>query len=270
MSEELPEKRRRGRPKGSSNISIKRKTNLEELVQTITVLAEKVSELEVTTQETLAKNEALSKGYLNNPINLPKVDGVQKKEWTPQELTAIAEGKAEVPSNSPFELEAMEYRRSVVSKMVLRGVPRMEIATFLGVSLDTVRADIIYIRKKWQEAVCTYDLNFAIGETLAFYREVRDLNMGIASTVQAEGRFGSTRDRVAASHAAMAAEAGKNEFLSKLGLYKLADPKDTFPIGQDDDGMGADTKDLTNFVNLITQYEIQDADFESIPNNPSE
>ena len=90
-------------------------------------------------------------------------------------------------------------------------------------------SDIRAIRREWRESVNNYNISEAVGESLMFYREVRDL-----SVREASNPLNKTTDIIAAANAALKAEDSKNAFLARMGLYDVldAEKRDAFRQGK--------------------------------------
>jgi len=209
-------KRGRGRPKGAKDS----KPRLRPNSQTVGELKKKVTLLTKKLDEVVQQNRRLQDNMLNNPVNLVPISKASEKrgkDLTEAELEAIA-NSGEIPPGAEDELLALTHRRKQVSRLLLRGISRAVCASHLGVSLATINNDVRAIRRQWRDSVNGYNISEAIGESLEFYREVRDLALNEASDP-----LNKTEHIIQAAQAALRAEDAKNAFLARVGLYDVLD-----------------------------------------------
>ena len=94
--------------------------------------------------------------------------------------------------------------------------PLGQIGTMLGITtrqVQSLRTELIKRLKKEAEHA---DIMTIVGETLAFYNEIRSMSMQIASENAA------VSERLAAMRMALSAEADKHRFLQACGFYDNA------------------------------------------------
>lgn len=269
MDEVVPEavpKKKAGRPKGSKDAKPRiRGPKVTRAIKTDNVhleqLHEQVASLRKQLESVLDQNQSLQRGYTEVPTALVKspLNGpMPPEDMSPAKLQAIAEGRdgykpGEVPWGASDEFRAVAARRSQVTRLLLRGVPYHTAATFLNVSMATLQADILAVRKQWKDEISQYDIATSVGETLAFYREVRDINLR-----HTEAKDVSVSDKIRASAAATQAEDSRNRFLSQIGFYDVLDQKRRQAFGQDSTqtaDQGADFDEAMMMLAQMTQEE---------------
>lgn len=217
-------KRARGRPKGSKDKTPRTRTRAADVAQLRREVRRSLDSNRKLTRQVeklSAENARLARGYIDNPMQLvTSPTASESKKMTPEELAAITEGAVgEIPfTGSEDELLALQHRRTQVSRMLLRGVSRADIATHLEISVSSVTADVRAVRREWRMSVNTYNISEQIGESLEFYREIRDLNLREATDPQTK-----RSDAMRASEVALRAEDSKNSFLARVGLYDVLD-----------------------------------------------
>lgn len=256
-----PIKPRRGRPKGAKD-KTKRKPPRHNTVQ---ALRKKIVGLERKVNEVTRENDRLSRGYENNPLVLVRdID----KPVDPDEIKHIAETptgevKPGAPQKHEDELLAVTDRRSRVARLMLRGVPQHQIARHLSVNPSTVAADARAVREQWRNNVTQYSIEEAIGESLDFYREIRN-----AAIIEGTNPVNKTSDCIAAMNTALKAEDSKNAFLARLGLWQLLDEEKTAAfkgstrkaLEQD----GDDFSKVVSFMAAASSTETVDGDYDDL------
>lgn len=133
-----------------------------------------------------------------------------------EELTEFIEPTPERQDLQTRRLNAeqLDARLVLLHRMLIRKVPPQEIRNLLNVS------ETLYYRLKDQlEArtrldVTKVDVPYLIGDTLSFYDEIRSMALVMSSSNQADNRT-----KLMAMSTAMRAEEGKNDFLTKCGVY---------------------------------------------------
>lgn len=256
-----PIKAKRGRPKGAKD-KVKRKAPRHNTVQ---ALRKKIVALERKVEDVTRENDRLARGYENNPLVLVRDTD---KPVDPAEIAEIAEtptgeikpGAAQKPED---ELLALHDRRSRVARLLLRGVPQYQIAEYLSVSVATVAADARSVRESWRRNVTQYSIEEAIGESLDFYREVRN-----AALVEGTNQNNKLSDATAALNTALKAEDSKNAFLARLGLWHLLDEEKSAAFkGRSREALEQDGEDFSKVVSFMaeaTAGETVDADYDDV------
>lgn len=141
--------------------------------------------------------------------------------------------------------DKLEYRRKQVLRLLLRGVPQLTIAGHLGVSLATVRMDVLEINKEMRGSVRNLDYPLFIGQTLAFFEEARNIALRIASDKDMKD-IGS---QIRALSTAIQAESEKHRYLEKVGLYNIPKPSEGFGIVGE--GASSDGGDFADFMRTV-------------------
>ena len=182
----------------------------------------------------------------------PKDSGGHK--WTAEELESVLDGTPlqtntaiqPRPPRTRAPAETVEYRRRLVLRLVIRGVPKAVIAEHLGVTLDTVYGDVKDLNRDMRNELRNFDYPSYIGMSVAFYDEARNLALRMASTVD------DSSVRVSALKAAIAAEDSKHNFFTKVGLHKVTTPTDPFNSMQTGrQGSYSDENDMSKFLSLV-------------------
>jgi len=139
------------------------------------------------------------------------------KNWTPEEIEIIkttgSEHDKEVVAKLT-ELGVDGERLLHVHRLKMRGLSRVEIAATLGFSVATIEKDIAAINKQIRAEVTDFDYALYIGQSMAFYDEVRNSSMVIAANENNPEVI-----RLGAYKTAMAAENDKINLLARVGLF---------------------------------------------------
>lgn len=253
-----PIKKGRGRPKGSKDLVPRkppRHNTVQALRKQINVLSKKVDDV---TRE----NDRLARGYENNPLVL--VRNPKDEKLTEEQIAEIASTPTgEIPAGSDDELLAITDRRARVGRLLLRGVPRATIAKHLNITQTTLTADVRSVREQWRRNVTQFSIEEAIGESLDFYREARDLALTEASSAT-----NKVEHAIAAVNAALKAEDSKNAFLARLGLWDLLhDDKARAFKGEAARALEEDSNDFSKVVSFMvkagTGHSV-DGDFDDV------
>lgn len=187
---------------------------------------------------------------LKNAV-LPK-----KIPLTKEQLNSIASGDEEKETRHRSDSETTEFRRLQIHRLLLRGVPAKTIAEHLGISIHTVYSDKKIIQEGMRKEVQEMDYPLHIGSSMAFYDECRNIALRIASDTS-KNKNGSDKisvlAKLSALQTAIKAEDSKNNFLGKLGLYKVVNPSDAFN-GMDTgkEHQHADSNDVDQFIAIAT------------------
>lgn len=154
--------------------------------------------------------------------------------------------------------EAVDYRRKQILRLVLRGVPKQTIAEHLGIGLRQVYEDMVEINRDMREEIQNFDYPVYIGMSVAFYDEARNTALRLATDTKEK----SNAVKMAALRVALQAEDSKHDFLSKVGLFKVAAPTDPFnSIQTGRQGSYSDENDINHFLRALTgPGEVQDAE----------
>ena len=140
-----------------------------------------------------------------------------KKDWTPEEIAIIKATGSEQDKEIVAKLSELggdTERLLHVQRLKMRGLSRTEIAAALGFSVATIEKDISAINKQIRIEVLDFDYPLFIGQSVAFYDEVRNSSMVIAANEE-----NSEVIRLGAYKTAMAAETNKINLLARVGLF---------------------------------------------------
>lgn len=165
--------------------------------------------------------------------------------------------------------EAREARLILIQRYLSRGITKGEIAKQLGLSVSMV----YYLIKQLQEKVVN-DLNkmkwpVYIAETIAFYDEIRQNAMLVASTSKAT----NSAAKMGCFRTAMRAEEEKQRFLALCGIFKsetaIALAQRTMLPGHDDtDQMKHEDAVVAEFTNdlasLLMNADMVDGEFTEV------
>lgn len=109
---------------------------------------------------------------------------------------------------------AKEYRLTVLSRMLMQGIPLDQIASSLGVSISTVEKDRAELKKTYREYARSLDIDEMIGGQNAFYDEVQQQALRISGGSQTP-----TAMKLAAHRTALAANADRARFMQNAGVF---------------------------------------------------
>lgn len=167
----------------------------------------------------IAKHPRGNRRKISRSESTPVNPGSNSKE-PKREKTALDDPsslkRSVAHSEGDHSTYAKEYRLTLVHRLTLRGLPLATIGGLLGITsrhVQSLRAELIRRLKKEGERT---DIMTFVGETLAFYNEIRCICMEDAS----ENTEAS--ERLAALRAALAVEADKHRFLQACGYYDVA------------------------------------------------
>lgn len=134
-----------------------------------------------------------------------------------EELLLAMQPTASNESKSTHRLEEdqKEARLVLLHRMMIRKIPPEEIAKQLGVSIAMYYKLRAALQTRMRLDVNKVDVPYLIGDTLAFYDEVRSMALTMSSSTAIK----SAQTKVAAMSIALRAEADKNDFLTKCGVY---------------------------------------------------
>ena len=151
------------------------------------------------------------------PNEVKGVSGQPKKDYTPEEIEKIKNSGSQYDANVAaklVELGGDAERYLHVLRLKMRGLSRAEIAAALGFSVSTIEKDITEINKQLRAEVRNFDHHLFIGQSMAFYEEVRNATMVIA----ADGDNAAVV-RLGALKVALNAEIDKISLLEKIGAF---------------------------------------------------
>ncbi len=163
--------------------------------------------------------------------------------------------------------EALEFRRHILLRLLLRGVSHAQIQEYLGISKSTLYHDIRHINDQMTGEVTDFNYPLFIGKTLAFYDEARN----IALRVAADERMMMTNPRakhkkpqplrslvgmatrMTALNAAINAENSKHTFLRLAGLYTTAEAETGNPFDSQNSDKGTDADSLREALMAVLE-----------------
>ena len=151
------------------------------------------------------------------PNKVKGVSGQSKKDYTPEEIEKIKNSGSQYDAGVAaklVELGGDAERYLHVLRLKMRGLSRAEIAAALGFSVATIEKDITEINKQLRSEVQNFDYQLFIGQSMAFYEEVRNATMVIA----ADGD-NTAVVRLGALKVALNAEVDKISLLEKIGAF---------------------------------------------------
>lgn len=175
--------------------------------------------------------------------------GAPMTEELREEREAILEHKKLGGGRIRATKEAVDYRRRQVLRLTLRGVPKQTIAEHLGITLRQVYEDMSEINREMREEIQNFDYPIYIGHSVAFYDEARNIALRLATDTNEK----SNSTKMAALRVALQAEDSKHDFLSKVGLFKVASPTDPFnSINTGRQGSYSDENDIQTMLRMLT------------------
>ena len=151
------------------------------------------------------------------PNKVKGVSGQPKKDYTPEEIEKIKNSGSQYDASVAaklVELGGDAERYLHVLRLKMRGLSRAEIAAALGFSVSTIEKDITEINKQLRTEVQNFDYQLFIGQSMAFYEEVRNATMVIAADSD-----NAAVVRLGALKVALNAEVDKISLLEKIGAF---------------------------------------------------
>jgi len=215
--------------------------------------SEKVESLESRLKRLEAELKAHKSPKPKDPSNRlgAKKNNPYPKDLPREEIDRLANTdptSEEVPDQRLTEYSAeIDLRRKQVARLMLRGVPIYTIASYLKVSHRTVMRDAEVVRKQWSESIGSFDISTALGESMAFYREARNIALRTATDTTDKGIKMS--DKLNALKTAITSESDMHKFLQAVGVYDLFDLK-ALTRGEE---MTDDGTDFENFLGDLSQ-----------------
>lgn len=170
---------------------------------------------------------------------------------------ALASG---ISSNVSDRIDAMavaspnysrEYQLQLLHKLTLRGLPLDNVASMMGISLNTVIILRRHLHVRLREEAKFIDIHLLAGKTRAFYEEIKHTAMRIASDTTRTDNAPNVppRTRLEALRVAVLAEDSFHRFLTVSGFFANT----TFKPSERDDEDGPDGRvgQLLNMVSYI-------------------
>lgn len=138
-------------------------------------------------------------------------------EKTDHDLQEFIEPHPERANNKTHKLtlEQREARLVLLHRMIIRKVPPEEIRGILNISYVFYQNLKKELDQRMRLDVTKMDVPYLIGDSMAFFDEVRSMALTMASSSAVK----SPNTKIAAMQAALRAENDKNEFLTKVGVY---------------------------------------------------
>ena len=149
----------------------------------------------------------------------------QAREFDDDDLQSIIDG-TETPEEkhsrntmTRASEEELELRRRSILRLTLRGVPKPKIREFLQISQATLYRDLEAINDVMREEVNNFDLPLFVGQTIHFFRDVRN----IAYRMATDPNVKDNRLKLMALRTAVEVEREQHKYLSLTGLYGKAE-----------------------------------------------
>lgn len=146
-----------------------------------------------------------------------------------------------------------EYRLQLLHRLLMRRVPLDQIASQLGVSVQTVMRDRSELYKRLREQAQKLDINQIIGDTVGFYEETKAMSLRIASNNK-----NKMSARLGAMRTALAAKNDMHRFFQASGVFEVLRYKSA---GEDS------LDDIQTLVELSKTLLEADDDLSSIQND---
>lgn len=136
---------------------------------------------------------------------------------TDDELAEFIEPLPGKENNATHRLneEQREARLVLIHRMMIRKVSPEEIRNILGISMAMYYKLKNVLDTRMRLDTSKVDVPYLIGDTLAFYDEVRSM----ALTMSSSAAIKSPNVKISAMQVALRAEQDKNEFLASCGVY---------------------------------------------------
>ena len=135
---------------------------------------------------------------------------------TPEQARENPASRLRAVNNAGSSAYAMEYRLTMLHRLLIRNIPLDVIAQQLGVSITTVERDRVRLKQRLREAAKTLDINEMVGDQGAFYDEIAGTAMQVAS----DGKT-PTPMRLAALRTAASAKNDKSRFYTSAGVFDV-------------------------------------------------
>lgn len=111
---------------------------------------------------------------------------------------------------------AIEYRLTMLHRLLMRNIPLDQIARQLGVSISTVEKDRVKLKARLRATARELDINEIVGNQMGMYGEIS----GMALRVATDGDTPIAM-RLAAMRTTLAAEADRTRFLNSAGVLDV-------------------------------------------------
>lgn len=155
----------------------------------------------------------------------------------------------------------MEYRLKVVFRMLMRDIPLDIIAQSLKVSIDSVLHYRTLLKKRLREEARNFDTTTYLGESMAFYKEVKSLCIRMATDNEAKANH-----RLEAFRTALMAHQQQSQLLHVFGVPDKV-PYDSRLAAGPLDGADPNSNKLIDMVKAVMAgdstvdaiYEVEDA-----------
>lgn len=149
--------------------------------------------------------------------------------------------------------EQIELRRKQVFKLTLHNVPKVIIADYMNVSVETIYKDLQAIGISLRTEATVMDMPTFIGITNGFYDHVRGHALMMS---QQHGKGISQQHRINALMVALKAEEDKQKFLERTGLFEAVNPAALWAQVNKDFGKTDDAADLQKVIGLLENLPI--------------
>jgi hypothetical protein len=171
----------------------------------------------------------------------PTVDDLKRSfdESKREELDDIAKGSPE--DGVHFGDSEKELRQAQIRRLLLRGVPKVTIMGYLGISQNTLYVDIREVEAKLKAVAGELDIQLEVGKQLDVFDEVR---FSMARLMSDTRHDSNPRIKMEAARVLLQGESARHVYMERLGLFTLVDPASLFP------GMSRQ-KDAANEVSLV-------------------
>lgn len=111
---------------------------------------------------------------------------------------------------------AIEYRLTMLHRLLMRNIPLDQIARQLGVSISTVEKDRVKLKERLRRHARELDINEIIGTQMGVYGEISGMAMRVSTD-----NTTPTAMKLAAMRTALAAEADRTRFLNSAGVFDV-------------------------------------------------
>lgn len=145
--------------------------------------------------------------------------------------------------------EQRELQVRQAMRLRLKGLTLVDISKYMGLTYDNIRTLITEANAQLRSEVQDFDYPLFIGDSIAFFNEIRDSNMALANSNAAA----TPAMKTLCMRTAMQAETSKHNFLGKVGLFSRPSNSGVFEPEVKEEKETTDADDFQEFLKDIAE-----------------